>query len=35
MKILAEAGLDVSSPDFWQGGFEVIEDMIAELEGLS
>jgi oligoendopeptidase F len=34
MKILTEAGLDVASPDFWQGGFDVIESMIAELEGL-
>jgi len=35
MKILSEAGLDVTSPAFWQGGFDVIKDMIAELEKLS
>ena len=35
MKILSEAGLDVTSPAFWQGGFDVIKDMIAELENLS
>jgi oligoendopeptidase F len=35
MKILAEAGLDISSPDFWQGGFDVLENMIAELDRLS
>ena len=35
MKILTEAGLDVTSTDFWQGGFDLIENMIAELEGLS
>ena len=32
MKILEEAGLDVTSPAFWQGGFDVIQNMIAELE---
>ena len=31
-KILTEAGLDISSPDFWQGGFDVLENMIAELD---
>lgn len=35
VKILTEAGLDVTSPTFWQGGFEVIRNMIAELENLS
>jgi len=35
MKVLAEAGLDVASPAFWQGGFDVLENMIDELEGLS
>jgi oligoendopeptidase F len=35
MKILAEVGLDISSPDFWQGGFDVLENMIAELDQLS
>lgn len=35
MKILSEAGLDVTSPAFWQGGFDVIENMIDELEKLS
>lgn len=30
--ILAEAGVDMASPAFWQGGFDVIADMIAELE---
>ncbi len=32
LKILTEAGLDVTSPDFWQGGFTVLERMLAELE---
>ena len=35
MKILSEAGLDVTSPAFWQGGFDVIKNMIDELEKLS
>jgi oligoendopeptidase F len=35
IKILAEAGLDISSPSFWQGGFDVIERMITELDQLS
>lgn len=35
MKILNEAGLDVTSTAFWQGGFDVIQNMIAELEKLS
>ena len=34
-KILTEAALDISSPDFWQGGFDVLENMIAELDQLS
>jgi oligoendopeptidase F len=34
-KILTEAGLDITSPEFWQGGFDLIQNMITELEGLS
>ena len=34
-KILTEAGLDVTSSAFWQGGFDVINNMIDELEKLS
>jgi oligoendopeptidase F len=29
--ILSEAGINMADPDFWRGGFEVIEGMIAEL----
>ncbi len=32
--ILGEAGLDVASPSFWQGGFDVIQSLIEELEAL-
>ena len=35
MKILTNAGLDITSPDFWQGGFDVLESMITELDELS
>ncbi|HSL31386.1 MAG TPA: M3 family oligoendopeptidase [Anaerolineales bacterium] len=34
-RILTEAGLDITSQDFWQGGFDLIQRMIAELEQLS
>jgi oligoendopeptidase F len=34
-KILNEAGLDVTSAVFWQGGFDVIRNMIDGLERLS
>jgi oligoendopeptidase F len=34
VKILADAGIDVHSPDFWQGGFNVISQMVDQLEAL-
>lgn len=34
-KILTEAGLEFTSPAFWQGGFDVLEDMLAELTRLT
>ena len=33
-RILAEAGIDIASPEFWQGGFDVIKDVIDELQRL-
>ena len=30
--ICAEAGLDITKADFWQGGFDVISEMVDELE---
>mgnify|MGYP001296026354 CR=1 FL=1 len=33
-KILAEAGIDIRSPQFWQGGFDVLNRMVDELEKL-
>jgi oligoendopeptidase F len=34
MRILKEAGIDIASAKFWQGGFDVIAGMIDELERL-
>ena len=33
-QILNEVGIDMTDPDFWQGGFDVIKDLIDELEML-
>jgi len=33
-KILAEAGIDIGSSKFWQGGFDVLNQMVDELEKL-
>jgi oligoendopeptidase F len=30
-RILQEAGLDITSADFWQSGFDMLDDMITEL----
>ena len=34
MDICAEAGLDITRPEFWQGGFDVIRQMVRELEAM-
>jgi oligoendopeptidase F len=34
MKILAEAGVDVRNPAFWQGGFDIIGELVDRLEKL-
>jgi oligoendopeptidase F len=31
VKVLIEAGLDITKPSFWQGGFDVLEKMISDL----
>jgi oligoendopeptidase F len=31
-RILQQAGIDVRSAAFWQGGFDVLEDMVSQLE---
>jgi oligoendopeptidase F len=33
-KILSEAGIDIRSAKFWQGGFDVIKEQVEELERL-
>ena len=35
MKILDDAGMDVRKPEFWQGGFAVLSEMVTKLENLS
>jgi oligoendopeptidase F len=30
--ILTEAGIDMTAPAFWQGGFDILEKMIQQLE---
>jgi len=32
--IISEAGFDIAAPEFWQGGFDVLEGMLDELENL-
>jgi len=32
--ICAEAGLDITKPEFWQGGFDVIKEMVDQLEAI-
>jgi oligoendopeptidase F len=33
-KILSEAGIDISSATFWQGGFDMLDKLVGELEKL-
>jgi oligoendopeptidase F len=35
MALLRNAGMDVSTPEFWQGGYDVIEGMVDRLEKLT
>jgi len=32
--ICAKAGLDITKPEFWQGGFDVIKEMVEQLEAI-
>jgi oligoendopeptidase F len=34
VQVLADAGIDVSQPAFWQGGFDVIGNLVSQLEAL-
>jgi oligoendopeptidase F len=31
-KVLGEAGIDIRSADFWQGGFDVLDELVKKLE---
>jgi len=33
-KVLSEAGINIRDPKFWQGGFDVLEKLVNELESL-
>ncbi len=33
-RILAEAGIDIRQENFWQGGFDVLDDLVRQLEAL-
>jgi oligoendopeptidase F len=33
-RILGDAGIDIRSPKFWQGGFDVLDKLVGELEKL-
>jgi oligoendopeptidase F len=34
VKVLQEAGFDAASPEFWQGGYDVLSGMINALKEL-
>jgi oligoendopeptidase F len=33
-RILSAAGVDIANADFWQGGFDVLADMLEQLEAI-
>ncbi|MFM8876190.1 MAG: M3 family metallopeptidase [Anaerolineae bacterium] len=33
-RILSDAGINIRDPKFWQGGFDVLEKLVSELEAL-
>jgi oligoendopeptidase F len=33
--ILAEAGIDISTPEFWQGGFDILQSMLDQLHKIT
>ncbi|MCI0520613.1 MAG: M3 family oligoendopeptidase [Chloroflexi bacterium] len=35
VKVLSEAGIDIHSAAFWQGGFDVIAEMVSQLEDIA
>ncbi len=35
VKVLRDAGVDISKPEFWQGGFDVIKGLVDQLEKIT
>jgi oligoendopeptidase F len=35
VQLLKNEGIDISDPAFWQGGFDVIQKMVNELDRLT
>ena len=35
VELLSKAGIDVTTAEFWQGGYDVIDEMVTRLEGLT
>ena len=35
MQVLAEAGVDVTKASFWQGGFDVLDALVDQLEKIT
>ena len=35
MDILSESGIDIRQASFWQGGFDIVADLVGQLEELS
>ncbi len=35
VELLSNAGVDVTTAEFWQGGYDVIDEMVTRLEGLA
>jgi oligoendopeptidase F len=33
-RILTEAGIDIRQAEFWQGGFDVVRDLVDRLESI-
>jgi oligoendopeptidase F len=35
LEILSEAGVDIASPEFWQGGFDILQSKLEQLEKIT
>jgi oligoendopeptidase F len=34
-EILSKVGVDITDPEFWRGGFSVVEDLIDQMETIT